>query len=303
MIYSNNEWNKLKSIVVGSATKANWPSVGEFRDLEKNTKWKETPVPSGPVPSRIIEESNQDLDTLCELLTSRGVEVYRPTYIDFQERDAMYNYCPRDRLLVLGECVVDCNMSYDVRLQEIEALSFITDDADVIQVPREPQLKFDAANIARFGKDMLYLVSESGSVEGFNWCKNTFTQYNWHATDAYGGVHIDSTFVPVCEGLIVLNKDRLQGKVLPKFLDSWNKIWIGNEDLEDKPFFGYPYASNYIQLNFLMVDPKTAIIDVNCNKLKTELNSYNIEVLETPLRHSRTMGGGHHCVTLDINRD
>lgn len=302
LIQSNDEWSPLKSIIVGSAIQANWPTKGEFRNLEKTTQWHSTPVPSGPVSKQIIEKTNLDLDRLANLLTGRGVEVTRPDYMDFQALDGMYNYCPRDRLLILDDRVVDCNMTYDVRLQEIQALDMVTNDADVIQVPRQQELKFDAANVARFGKNMLYLISESGTPQGFEWCKKTFTEYNWYATDSYGGVHIDSTFVPVREGLIVLNKDRLKNKPLPDFLNSWDKIWIGKEDISDKPFVDYPYASNYIQLNFLMIDPSTAVTDINTGKLKQQLEDHDIEVLESPLYHSRTLGGGHHCVTLDTLR-
>ena len=32
------------------------------------------------------------------------------------------------------------------------------------------------------------------------------------------------------------------------------------------------------------------------------LNSYQFEVIPLELRHSRTLGGGFHCVTLDLHR-
>jgi glycine amidinotransferase/scyllo-inosamine-4-phosphate amidinotransferase 1 len=32
------------------------------------------------------------------------------------------------------------------------------------------------------------------------------------------------------------------------------------------------------------------------------LEDYNVLVLPLELRHSRTLGGGYHCVTLDIVR-
>ena len=61
MISSYDEWSPLKRIVVGSATDANWPvNDPVFSQESEKTTWKETPVPRGPVPQRIIEETNED---------------------------------------------------------------------------------------------------------------------------------------------------------------------------------------------------------------------------------------------------
>ena len=63
MISSYNEWDSLKRVIVGTATNANWPLHDPVFKLESTkTTWKETPVPSGPVPQHIIDESNEDLD-------------------------------------------------------------------------------------------------------------------------------------------------------------------------------------------------------------------------------------------------
>ena len=60
-IHSYNEWDPLRSVVVGSATHANWPVNDPVFNLEsKKTTWKETPVPRGPVPQHIMDETNED---------------------------------------------------------------------------------------------------------------------------------------------------------------------------------------------------------------------------------------------------
>ena len=40
----------------------------------------------------------------------------------------------------------------------------------------------------------------------------------------------------------------------------------------------------------------------NQTKLIKTLKDYNIESIPMPMRHSRTLGGGFHCVTLDLKR-
>jgi len=53
----------------------------------------------------------------------------------------------------------------------------------------------------------------------------------------------------------------------------------------------------------LVVDPHTVICDRNQTELIQTLKSYRFEVVPLELRHSRTLGGGFHCVTLDLIRD
>ena len=121
VIDSCNEWDPLETIIVGSATAANWPTSDPvFAEEGNKTTWTKTPVPSGPVPQNIVDQANRELDILSETLLRYGATVYRPKPMDFVAEQGMYNYCPRDRLLVWGDTVVDCNMMYPCRNQEIK---------------------------------------------------------------------------------------------------------------------------------------------------------------------------------------
>jgi glycine amidinotransferase/scyllo-inosamine-4-phosphate amidinotransferase 1 len=55
-------------------------------------------------------------------------------------------------------------------------------------------------------------------------------------------------------------------------------------------------------MNMLVVDPNTVIVDKNQPELIRTLESYRFTVIPLELRHSRTLGGGFHCVTLDLLR-
>ena len=64
-ISSKNEYDALKCCVVGDATSARFPQLDEIFDYNKEiTNWKETPLPSGKFPQHIIDETNEDLETL-----------------------------------------------------------------------------------------------------------------------------------------------------------------------------------------------------------------------------------------------
>ena len=302
MLNSCNEWGTLKEIILGTATNAHWPvNCASFRNLEKTTSWKETPVPSGPIDKKIIDETNHDLEKFKETLESLLIKVHRPSDLDFQTFDGMYNYCPRDRVLVVGSTAIDAPMLYPTRLKELEAIiDFVP---DIIKC-QDPAVVFDAANICRLGNDLLYLVSESGNKKGAEWLQSILPDHRIHILDnIYSGVHIDSTISPVREGLVVLNGDRINHNNLPAIFKSWDKIWITEDDIVPQGFTNYPYASKYIALNFLTVNPNLIICDPHQFYLRTELEKYNVESIGIELRHSRTLGGGHHCVTLDLVRE
>ena len=163
-VFSNNEWDLLKSVIVGTATNANWPvNCKDFRKLEQTTTWTATPLPIGPVPQQIIDEANEDLNLLVMFLKVIGVKVYRPTDLDFVKHDGFYNYCPRDRLLIVGETVIDVPMAYKCRQIELEAYKFL--ECEFVKADG----CWDAANVCRLNNDLLYLISQAGDYRGAEW--------------------------------------------------------------------------------------------------------------------------------------
>lgn len=334
-VSSKNEYDKLRACIVGDATAARFPELDEiFNYNAEVTSWKDSPLPKGRFPQFIIDEANEDLQILADTLSSLGVDVYRPTDIDHShivkthewETDGMYNYCPRDVLLVVDDLIIECPMVY--RSRQMEAAAYfkiktkaIQDDAKWISAPRprlltqdnyiidnnivlsEREPMFDAANVLRHNNDILYLVSNSGNRLGARWLQNILGKnYRVHIIDnLYSYAHIDSTISVLRDGLVVLNGSRVNESNCPKLFKGWNKIYVN--DVAPQSFYQYPYASKWIALNMLSVDPNTVIVDKNQLDLIRLLEQNNMTVIPLELRHSRTLGGGFHCVTLDLNRE
>jgi len=304
VIDSRNEWDPLESIIVGSATHANWPTSDPvFAEEGKKTTWTETPVPGGPVPDFIVDQANRELDLLCETILRYGATVYRPQPMDFVAEQGMYNYCPRDRLLVWGDTVVDCNMMYPCRNQEIKNYHRLLDDAkNILTMPRDQGMILDAANVCRLGDTWLFLESASGNRAAYEWLCDKFPQITIELCNFYSGVHIDSTIVPLREGLVLLNASRVNPDNCPRAFDYWEKIYISEDQIVAQDFYQYPYASKWIAMNMLVLDPETVILDASQTQLITLLKSKGIDSIPLTLSHSRTLGGGFHCVTLDTRR-
>lgn len=304
MINSRNEWDPLEKIIVGSASHANWPMHDPvFAEEARNSLWKETPAPSGPVPQFIIDEANRELDILCETLAKYGAIVYRPKPMDFVEEQGMYNYCPRDRMLIAGNTLVDCNMMYPCRNQESKNyIRLVSEAQNIFTMPRNQGMILDAANICRLGDTWLFLESASGNRAAYKWLCSKFPEINIELVNFYSGVHIDSTITPLREGLVMLNASRVTEENCPNAFKDWEKIYITEDQIVAQDFYLYPYASKWIAMNMLVLDPETVIVDAAQTQIINILKSKGIDSIPLTLSHSRTLGGGFHCVTLDTRR-
>jgi N-dimethylarginine dimethylaminohydrolase len=174
-------------------------------------------------------------------------------------------------------------------------------EGNIVLSEREPM--FDAANILRHNNDILYLVSNSGNRLGAKWLQNILgKKYRVHIVDnLYSYAHIDSTISILRDGLVVLNGSRVNETNCPLLFKGWDKIYVN--DVVPQNFHQYPYASKWIALNMLSIDPSTVIVDKNQTNLIADIEKKGITVVPLELRHSRTLGGGFHCVTLDLIRE
>ncbi len=332
----HNEWDTLEEIIVGRATNAQIPSpdLGLFAIDYKDYGSMEN-IPSGPYSDRIIEETEEDLDILVQTLQKLGVTVQRPEIADHSvkfrtpdwETDSQYNYCPRDLILTIGTWIIETPMVFRSRF--FETLSYksilidylqsgakwicapkprLADDIYNLDDPNSLTLKdhepiFDAANILRMGRDLIYLVSDSGNPLGAQWLQTVLgDEYRVHTYDnLYSGVHIDTTIALIRPGLALVNGERVGEQNLPQLFKHWDIIYL--ENMVDIGFqTNTALCSKWIGLNLLMVNPNLAIVDQNQIPLIKELEKHGVDVIPLPIRHARTLGGGFHCVTLDVRR-
>jgi N-dimethylarginine dimethylaminohydrolase len=57
-----------------------------------------------------------------------------------------------------------------------------------------------------------------------------------------------------------------------------------------------------MNMNVLSINPNLIVVEENQKPLQKVLEKYNIDCAMLPMRHERTLGGGFHCVTLDVVR-
>ncbi len=119
VVSSWNEWDALKHVIVGCAdgTMVQAPEPAVERD------WPEYGFPLGkygPLPKEMEEKANEQLDNFVKILESRGIQVDRPTLLDFSQtvqtpdwrQETMFGCMPpRDLLLTIGNEILEATMS------------------------------------------------------------------------------------------------------------------------------------------------------------------------------------------------
>lgn len=337
-ISSWNEWDPLKSVIVGISQGARVPVADKSL---KAISYAGLPdwqgIPSGPYPEQVLEEAREDLENLCRILRSLQVEVFRPEVFATEETfktpywqsDSQYLFCPRDSVLVHGDLIIETPMP--LRARYFEAFAYrslfdraFEDGARWISAPKpllrdenyseevkpgvptltDHEICFDAANVLRCGRDLFYLVSNSGNKKGARWLQSILgREFRVHPLEGiYSYMHIDSTISLLRPGLVLLNPSRIQKDRIPAPLDKWDVIWCP-EPVDIGFHKPYENASTWIGMNLLMVRPDLALVEKNQLELIKALEKKKIEVIPTQMRHQRTLGGGAHCVTLDLHRE
>lgn len=322
MSYSTNEWDKLKTVIVGDATSATIPQLDvSLRCVNYADVPNMSDIKLGRYPQQVIDEANEDLETFSNFLKGEGVEVLRPKAISPPK---YYDYCPRDLVVLHNDTAIAAPMSIMARHDNykniahhipgiVEAPRYEGYDLYNIKCVGDPDTlaltdvapSFDAANLIRANDDILYLVSNSGNRAGAKYLQEQLgSTAKVHTLEGvYSYMHIDSTIAFLREGLLLINPSRIKDiDVLPAPFCDWDYI-ICPEPTDIGYYGDYCNASPWINMNLFSVNPNLVCLEENQHALRKELESAGIECAMLPMRQQRTLGGGFHCVTLDLERE
>lgn len=337
-VNSHTEWGQLKEVILGIADNARVPLIKnkdihcvDYANYDNVDK-----LPGGYYHTRMIDETKEDLDNFQKQLEHAGVKVLRPdktkTHLlhgtNQWRTDSYYNYCPRDSAIIIGDTILETPMPLRARYFETFSLrkifkNYAKNGSRWISAPKpeltdelydrsdlsKPTLTefepaFDAANIVKCGKDLIYLKSNSGNRWGGQWLQNTLgDKYHVHIVDnVYAYVHLDTSIMPLAPGVVLLNPDRVNENNIPEYFKKWKKIY-------SVPPIGTPYhenwapASAWIGMNVVSLNEKTVIVEQSQKPLMKQLETNGFDIMPVKMRHCRTLSGGPHCVTLDTVRE
>ena len=171
-------------------------------------------------------------------------------------------------------------------------------------VTTEHEPVFDAADLARCGRDIFVQRSHTTNEFGVEWLQRHLgDDYRLHIVefDDYRALHIDATFVPLAPGKLMINPDRPL-KQMPDVLK--NSGW----DILTPPRSTFPtddsgYESfKWLSMNVLSLDEKRVIVEASEAPMIQALKDWGFEPIPCAFRENYRFGGSFHCATVDIRR-
>jgi len=303
IVWSCNEWDQLEEVIVGNPLRARLPASDLSTQLAEFPDRSLEEIPQGPFPQHVIEETEEDLNAFVAVLEELGITIKRPETWPHEARfstihwesEGFYNYCPRDIMLVIGDHIIETPNVIRSRAQE--TFSYRTMMVDYLKsgakwysaprpmlldslfevdldkpTPRNDEPAFDAANILRLGRDLIYLVSGTGNEMGGQWLQTILGDvFRIHfLKDVYYGSHIDSTFVALRPGLMLCNPARLNDDTLPEILKQWDVIYsppMENTDRYDVDYLSKSIGSKWIDMNLFSINPNLFVVDQDQTRL------------------------------------
>lgn len=243
---------------------------------------------------------------------------------------------PRDVMMVVGDAIVEATMSWPARYFEIFAYRDLIKDyfrrgarwisgpkpelADPLYDPdyvpphkgepmrfvtTEWEPIFDAADFARCGTDIFVQRSTTTNQAGIEWVRRHLGErYRVHelATLARQPMHLDTTFVPLAPGRVLINPTYLDTTRLPSVCHRWELLECPPMLRDPSHPLGESMASVYLGMNVLSLDERRVIVEQFQAPLIEKLKAWGFEPVPCPFAHYAWFGGGFHCATADIRR-
>ena len=146
---------------------------------------------------------------------------YRPLLKQYYDDDPgmRHESAPKPRL-------TDKSFRMDYLSEKIGVQKRLEWTAKKFFVTTEEEPLFDAADVMRFGKDLMVQHGFTTNLKGIDWLRRHFPNHRVHALNFPGDpypIHIDATFTVLKPGLIINNPNRRLPKEQRKIFDD-NKI-------------------------------------------------------------------------------
>jgi len=337
-----NEWDPLEEIIVGTLEGATIPEWHVQLESTMPKKWWNLYKNKGgkPFPKDLIAEGEKELTEFIKILEGEGVTVRRPDPVNYthsygtlnwQVKGGLYAAMPRDFLLVIGNKLIECPLSWRSRYYENDAYrklikEYFLRGAEWIAAPK-PQLTdelystdyhephegehiysltefepiFEAADFVHCGKHIFVQRSNTTNQMGIEWLKRTlgaeFIIHELEVNDTHP-MHIDATFLPIAPGKLLINKNRL--KKIPSMFSNWDILEAPEPNIpENYPLF---MTSRWINMNIITLDEKRVIVEAGEQNIIAAFKSWGFTPIPCKFRHFNTFGGSFHCATAEVRR-
>jgi len=161
---------------------------------------------------------------------------------------------------------------------------------------------FDAADFVRCGRDLFVQRSHVTNDLGIMWMERHLgDDYRIHVVETRNpeAIHIDTTFMPLAPGKVVVSPEYIDVEKLPSILKSWD-VLVAPEPLPNKD--PIQAVSKWIAINVLMLDEERVIVEKSQKPMIKAFKDWGLKPIPCDFNNYYPFLGGFHCATLDIRR-
>ena len=276
----NNEYDKLKSVIVASANYFDPTSLALNNETIKH-----------------YASSNYIIDKqliLCEqkqfwcLLEKYGVNILIVNSVD----NAKGQMFTRDLAFVIGDKLFISNMKKENRKNAIAGWSKIISDinpSNIIKVP--DNIYLEGGDVIVDNKTIYVGISERTTIDGINFLKNKLgKEYQvipLRLKQKF--LHLDVVFTIINPNLCIIYKEGLEEESY-NLLSKYEKIEITQSEQFE------------LSTNVFIIDKKTVIMNSNHKRIEKILKNKGFNVLLLDISETAKLGGAFRCTTCPIMR-
>lgn len=291
--------------------------------------------------NRIRDEALEDLEEIVATLTREGVTVRRPevlhavarTRSPWWEAPLSHAMMCRDVFIVIGDQIIETpplvrSRYFEPDLYKSLFTEYFRAGARWVTVPKsrlleknfdfsyavsrgytdhvpeqqDHEMMFDGAQILRIGEDLVFNCSTDNHRLGMNWLQRHLgPAYRVHEIGIADN-HIDAKFVALRPGTLLMHPSVAMTDI-PSFLRSWDVIRFEPPEAataRDRKIV--QLATENIGMNVLSIDEQRVLVQEEQRPLIRSLERHGFTPVTVRWRHGQVLGGGLHCMSLDIRR-
>lgn len=170
----------------------------------------------------------------------------------------------------------------------------------------ESEPVWEAADFVRCGRDLFVTRSVVTNGLGIEWVRRHLGPgFRVHEIDTRCSTpcHIDTTFVPLAPGKVLVNPDWIDVATLPECVRTWDILKAPRPSYgPGSPMARPQFTSQWLSMNVFSIDPERVLVDVQQIELIRLLKDWGFRPIPLAFDHVGPFGGSFHCATLDVRR-
>ena len=309
---ANEQMDNFAALLEKRGIRVDRPTPLDFSQTVRTPDWEQESM-FGCMPPRdvMLVIGNEILETTMSY-RSRWFEYlcYRPLLEQFFKDDPNFKWeaTPKPRLSDESYVSNDFWEKFEDLSEEEQIQHTYNKSWNLTE--KEPL--FDAADVARLGKDLVVQRSTVTNKSGIDWMRRHFPNHRIHDVtfEDTHPMHIDGTFVPLRPGLVIYTggrtENRPRGPLQPELIklfekNDWEVVACAKPHYEDK--LPLSFCSIWLSINILMLDQKTVCVESSETAQMEQFDKLGFDVIPVPFWDVAAFGGGLHCATVDVYRE